>query len=88
MAAHWITHTRPDGRDPDRRIDGLMVGGTVYSIDTIIAWIERNLHQFYVKVAGRQTLVVVRQHGPFGRKYLTTMGDNFPPNNLLNLPRC
>lgn len=50
--------------------------------------IERKLHRFFVSVFGRTVEVVVRQHGPFGRKYLTTIGDAFPPNNLLNLPNC
>ena len=88
MSAYWITHTRKDGNDPDRRIDALMVDSKVHPIDHIITWIERDGHTFWVKVAGRQVQVVVRQHAHNARKYLTTLGDGFPPNNLLNVPDC
>lgn len=87
MSVHQITHSRKDGRDADRRIDALAFGGYVYPIDTIIAWIESGVHTFYVLVWGRRVAVVVRRHSNL-RKYLTTEGDGFPPNNLLNLPDC
>lgn len=29
-----------------------------------------------------------KKHGAFGKKYLTTTADGFPPNNLLKLPPC
>lgn len=88
MSAYTITNTRKDGNDPDRRIDALMVGGTVYSIDQVIVWIEVDGHTFWVKVTGREVQVLVRQHAHNSRQYLTTLGDGFPPNNLLALPDC
>lgn len=88
MSAFWITHTRKDGRDPDRRIDALKVNDQIYPIDQIINWIDSGQHTFWVKVAGKQVQVVVRKHVHNSRKYLTTEGDGFPPNNLLNLPDC
>ena len=66
----------------------MKVGNQVFQIDQIINWIETRLHTFYVNVAGRQVLVVVRQHAHNFRKYLTTEADSFPPNNLLKLPNC
>ncbi|MDQ0249215.1 hypothetical protein J2W22_001262 [Sphingomonas kyeonggiensis] len=77
----------PDGRDADRRIDSL--GGPNFKtapIDDVIRWIEEG-HTFWVSVRGYRVNVLVRQHSN-GRKYLTTEGDSFPPNNLLNLPHC
>ena len=45
-----------------RRIDALMVGGTVYSIDQVIVWIEVDGHTFWVKVAGREVQEIGRAH--------------------------
>jgi len=96
MADNFVYCHTPDNNDPDRRIQGLGFFGTPnpnvpqwLPIDTIIALIESGTSRFFVNVANVQTLVIVRQHGaPYYRKYLTTVGDGFPPNNLLNLPQC
>lgn len=88
MATYFATCHTPDNFDLDRRIQGL--GGTFWwwNIDTIIHMIEYQGHQFYTQPPfGLPALIVVRQHGN-GRKYLTTVGDGFPPNNILRLPIC
>lgn len=88
MADHQITHSRKDGSDADRRLDGFLVGGQYYTIDQIIGWILNREHRFYVSVHGRAVWVEVRQHAHSGVRFLTTEGDGFPPNNLLALPDC
>jgi len=93
---HRVTCTKKDGADADRRIDGIggSSGGTgangawYLQIDKAIAGIEDGTWAFYVVVERREVDVVVRTHQTSGRKYLTTEGDGFPPNNLLNLPNC
>lgn len=88
MGRYRITHTRKDGADADRRIDAVMVDGRVYPIDDVIGWINRREHSFYVEVQGRTVDVITDQHPQSRRWYLTTIGDGFPPNNLLSLPPC
>lgn len=88
MADYRITHSRKDGLDADRRLDGFQINGGYYSIDQVIAWIFNREHRFWVEVGGRSVWVEVRQHSHSGRLFLTTEGDGFPPNNLLSLPDC
>jgi hypothetical protein len=88
MADYQITHSRKDGADSDRRLDGFLIGGQYFTIDQIIAWIVKREHRFWVAVGGRSVWVEVRQHASSGRNFLTTEGDGFPPNNLLKLPDC
>lgn len=88
MADYYITHTRKDGTDADRRIDALMINGKVYPIDTVIDWINSGAHRFFVSVWSRAVLVVTRVHSTSRRWYLTTEADGYPPNNLLSLPDC
>jgi hypothetical protein len=87
MADYQVTCITPDGSDADRRIDRL--GGPQFNdtIDNVIRFINSGAHRFYTSVAGRSVWIVVRKHAT-GREYLTTEGDAFPPNNLLNLPTC
>lgn len=89
MGRYQVTCHVPDGADADRRIDKL--GGTFHAqpqpIDTIIRWIDEG-HTFWTEAYGRAVEVVVRTHSHSGRRYLTTEGDGFPPNNLLKLPTC
>lgn len=87
MIVLQITHIRPDGSDLDRRIDAVLANGVVWTVDQTIDAIERRTHSFFVLVGLRRANVVVRTHGVSWRKYITTEGDSFPPNNLLNLPR-
>jgi hypothetical protein len=88
MADYQVTCITPDGTDADRRIDRLGGPGWNDSIDNVIDFIQRGHHRFWTSVAGRSVWVIVGQHPASGRHYLTTEGDGFPPNNLLNLPRC
>ncbi len=78
-----------DGPDADRRIDKL--GGnftpTPVALDTMIGWIDKG-HTFWTEVGGYRADIIVKQHPQSGRRYLTTEGDGYPPNNLLKLPRC
>ena len=88
MGQYYITATRKDGADTDRRIDAVMIDGTVYAIDTVINWINSRVHRFFVSVWGRTAEVVTRVHPVSGRWYLTTTADAYPSNNLLSLPDC
>ena len=88
MADYQITHSRKDGADADRRLDGFLIGGQYFTIDQIIAWILKREHRFWVSASGRSVWVEVRQHASSGLHFLTTEGDGFPPNNLLQLPDC
>lgn len=88
MSDYRITHSRKDGSDADRRLDGFLIEGNYYNIDQVIEWIWNGIHRFWVSVKDRSVWVEVRQHAHSGRKFLTTEGDGFPPNNLLALPDC
>lgn len=88
MADYRITHSRKDGADTDRRLDGFQIEGEYYPIDQVINWILNRGHWFWVSVDGRSVWVEVRQHAASGRNFLTTESDGFPPNNLLKLPDC
>lgn len=89
MGDYQVTCIIPDGGDTDRRIDRL--GGTFHAesqpIDTVIRWIDEG-HTFWTMVSGRRVRVIDKRHPQTNRRYLTTEGDGFPPNNLLKLPRC
>jgi hypothetical protein len=85
-----VTCHKPDNNDADRRIQGIggtSNGGWYRKIDDAIRDVEADSRAYYVSVRGRSVWVIVGRHAN-GRKYLTTEGDGFPPNNLLNLPRC
>jgi hypothetical protein len=98
MAIYRVTCHTPDNADADRRIQGLGGVGPIghgiappprwwHDIDTIFGMIWDG-DRLYVSVAGQNVDVVVRRH-PHSRLYfLTTEGDDFPPNNLLKLPLC
>ena len=88
MGKYYITHTRKDGADEDRRIDAVKIGDQVYPIDMVIDWINGRVHDFFVSVGGRTVRVITGIHSKTRRSYLTTEGDGFPPNNLLSLPSC
>ncbi|KTE25546.1 MULTISPECIES: DUF3892 domain-containing protein [unclassified Sphingopyxis] len=87
MSDYQITAIRPDGNDTDRRIDAVQINGTLFPIDRVIGWIQSGEHRFWVLAQARSVWVMVGRHTQSGRYYLTTEGDGFPPNNLLNLPR-
>lgn len=92
MADYQVQCIKRDGADADRRIDGIggVAGGKRWylPVDEAIRWIEQGKGRFYVTAFGRWVWVIVKIHPTSGRKYLTTEGDGFPPNNLLNLPNC
>jgi len=97
MADYYVGCHTPDNYDPDRRIQGLGFYGPPNAsirqwldIDSIISMVESGVHRFWVPAMdGRpQVAVVVRQRGPFGRKFLQTLPDQWPYNNLLLLPTC
>ena len=79
MIVLQITHVRPDGRDLDRRIDAVLANGVVWTIDQVIAAIERQSHGFFVQVGMMRVTVVVRKHPSTFRKYIATTSDGFPP---------
>lgn len=92
MPEYEVLCIRRDGTDVDRRIDGIggYSGGQNWylPIDDAIEWIRTSRARFFVDVAGRKVYVIIRQHPTSRIFYLTTEGDGFPPNNLLNLPEC
>lgn len=83
---HQVKCHTPDNADPDRRIQGLGGDWGWLPIDQIIRKIEINKDLFWTYVGQKGTAVVVRERNR--KKYLTTLGDDWPPNNLLNLPHC
>lgn len=88
MAVLYATCHTPDNNDLDRRIQGLGGAGWWYPVDTIIHAIDYEGHTFYTQPpVGAGAKIVTRTHAN-GRKYLTTEGDGFPPNNILRLPLC
>ena len=89
MADYYITHSRKDGTDADRRLDGFTIQGQGYhDIEAVIGYVKNPENSFFVSVAERAVRVEVQRHSSSIREYLTTEGDGFPPNNLLNLPNC
>jgi hypothetical protein len=91
MATFQITRTKKDGPDPDYRIDAFrsvdVATGQEYTdtIDSLLRSIDAGNVNF-VMVQGRRVRVIPKVHPRSGRRYVTTEGDGFPPNNLLNLP--
>jgi hypothetical protein len=91
MATFQITRTKKDGPDPDYRIDAFesfdVATGRWYrdTIDSLLNSIDAGNVNF-VEVQGRRVRVVPKVHSRSGRRYVTTEGDGFPPNNLLRLP--
>ena len=94
MAATFqIIRTKKDGPDADYRIDAFesvdATTGQRYrdTIDSLLKSIDGGNINF-VMVQGRRVRVIPKVHPRSGRRYVTTEGDGFPPNNLLNLPDC
>ncbi|WP_075217468.1 DUF3892 domain-containing protein [Mongoliimonas terrestris] len=82
---------RPDGTDPDQRIDGLggpSGGGWYREIDTLIHGIETGAYRLWTTTPENKFAWVVVAARSNGRKYLKTEADGVEPNNLLKLPRC
>lgn len=92
MSDYRIDCSTKDGPDPDYRLDGfggLNPNGTRWylAIDDLIRWIDAG-HTFWAMVNGRRTEVITAVHPRTQRRYVTTLADSYPPNNLLNLPNC
>lgn len=92
MGDYRIDCTTKDGPDPDYRLDGF--GGEnadrtrwYLPIDSLLQWID-NGHTFWVMVGGRRVRVYDEVHPRTRRRFVTTEGDSYPPNNLLRLPNC
>jgi hypothetical protein len=79
-------------KDEDRRIDnvGGVHNGTRWKISVVdaINGIEAGKWKFFTHVDGKSAWVYVAKHPTSGRKYLTTVADGHPKNNLLSLPEC
>ncbi|WP_374406271.1 DUF3892 domain-containing protein [Pelagerythrobacter sp.] len=88
MATFYATCFTPDNQDTDRRIQGLGGVGWWYSIDTIIAYIAAGDIFYTLNPAGQQQQIVVDTHPTSRRRYLRTIYDSYPHNNILNLPQC
>lgn len=89
MTDYQVTCTKKDGADADRRIDALAGPQFKQSpIDDVIRWIDSGQHRFWTSVDGKSVWLRTATHASSGRKYLTTEGDSFPPNNLLKLQDC
>lgn len=88
-----VTHHRPDGTDPDRRIEGLggpdsVTGGLWYhDLDYLIQGIESGADDLWT-VDQKGNSVWIEVHERNRRKYLKTQSDGNEPNNLLALPHC
>lgn len=89
MGQFQITCITRDRNDPDFRIDEVGIAqGNIYSIDTVIGWIQSDEHEFWVTANGRSAWVGVRQHPTSKRYYLSTEPDGHPLNNLASLREC
>lgn len=88
MAVYYVSCYTPDNTDPDRRIQGLGGTGWWKPIDDIIWRIDSGIDQFWLEHAPMPTKVIVKQHGLFGKKYLSTLPDSLLGNNLLFQPVC
>jgi membrane-bound lytic murein transglycosylase MltF len=93
MATYQIVRTKKDGPDPDYRIDAFesvdVATDQAYrvTIDSLLRSIDAGNVNF-VMVHARRVSVIPKVHPRSGRRYVTTEGDGYPPNNLLNLPNC
>ena len=89
MTIMYITHTRPDGFDMDRRIDGFLVDGIYQTIDWVITRLTAG-YRFQTRPPGFALgqEVRVHTHPRTYRLYVKTDADGVEPNNLLALPRC
>ena len=86
---------RDTAADSDRRIDRF--GGPMPdqdgvrwndTIDNVIRMIDSGAHRFWTSVNGKSVWCKTETHPTSKRKYVTTEGDAYPPNNLLKLPEC
>ena len=88
MATLHVQCITRDSLDTDQRIDAVGGVGFYHLIDDAIHNIQNNIHTYYTLVNGQVAILVVRQHPVSGRLFLQTIADNYPHNNLLNLPEC
>jgi hypothetical protein len=84
---YQITHTIPDGADPDGRIDAIYGPscGLIYE-DQAISQIDWGINTFYTLEWGMRANVYAITN-VYGTRFLTTSPDGFGPNNLCRLPR-
>ena len=91
MTDYRIDCSTKDGPDPGYRLDGFggpdpTTGGRWYgTIDQVLQSMDAG-HTFYVIVNGKRVEAFPATRGT--TRYITTTGDSYPPNNLLNLPNC
>lgn len=76
----------PDNADSDRRMQGIGGPGWYKTVDQVLSAIDSG-DSFTVTVGGKTVKVTPGKHAS-GKRYITTEGDGFPPNNLLKLSRC
>jgi hypothetical protein len=83
---YYVNCHVPDNADLDRRIQG--IGGVSWymTVDQVLYAIDQG-EIFIVNYPTKPVKVIPGKHAS-GRRYITTEGDGFPPNNLLRLPRC
>lgn len=77
----------PDNADLDRRMQGIGGPNWYLTVDQVLTAIDRG-DEFIVDYPFRPVRVIPGRHPVTGRRYITTEGDGFPPNNLLKQPRC
>ncbi len=88
MASFQVTCHAPDELDAERRIRGLGGQGWWFPTEAIIQMLEQQQFEFWVSTDNQRVDLAVRRHGVAGRKFLTTVAGEFPPNTLLRLPIC
>ena len=85
---HLVSCHVPDNADLDRRMQGIGGVGWYMSVDEVLIRMDRG-EEFIVNYAGLPRVRVIPGRHPITlRRFITTEGDGFPPNNLLRLPRC
>lgn len=82
MATRNVTAT---GKDKDRDITKLCGSFGEVAKWTAISDIEGGVHDYR---SGGDKIIVVRDSSVVGGKYLRTVADGDPKNNLDNLPDC
>jgi len=87
MGTYQVTCTKKDGADADRRIDAFAGPGWRGTIDEVISWMDQG-HKFWTTADGKSVWCKLGVHPTTHRRFVTTEGDSFPPNNLLKFRDC
>lgn len=95
MADIYVNCVTLEGAEKDQMIAEL--GGPqpdgsgelwIHTTDEMIDLMLAKKHNFYTRIDGESLWLEVKEHEGSGRHYITTEGDAFPPQKLMDLPLC